>query len=126
MIVEDEEMVRELASRGLRALGYRVVEARQGAEALRRLEADPASVDLVISDVVMPEMGGRELARRLALLRPSLPILFISGYTGEDVIDRGLLEPGAPFEQKPFAPDGLARKVREMLDAGRTPAATRA
>jgi two-component system cell cycle sensor histidine kinase/response regulator CckA len=120
MIVEDEEMVRELASRGLREHGYRVIEARQGADALRRLEAEPGSVDLVISDVVMPEMGGRELARRLALLRPSLPVLFISGYTGEDVIDRGLLDPGAPFEQKPFAPDGLARKVREMLDAVRT------
>jgi CheY-like chemotaxis protein len=74
-------------------------------------------VDLVISDVVMPEMGGRELARRLATLRPSLLVLFISGYTGEDVIQRGLMEPGAPFQQKPFTPDGLARKVREMLDA---------
>jgi CheY-like chemotaxis protein len=61
-------------------------------------------------------MGGRELARRLAALRPSLPVLFISGYTGEDVIQRGLLDPGAPFQQKPFTPDGLARKVREMLD----------
>jgi len=67
--------------------------------------------------VVMPEMGGRELARRLAGLRPSLPVLFISGYTGDDVIQRGLLEPGAPFQQKPFTPDGLAGKVREMLDA---------
>jgi PAS domain S-box-containing protein len=120
MIVEDEDMVRELASRGLREHGYRVIEARQGLDALRRLETDPGAVDLVISDVVMPEMGGRELARRLTLLRPSLPVLFISGYTGEDVIDRGLLEAGAPFEQKPFAPDGLARKVREMLDATRT------
>jgi CheY-like chemotaxis protein len=71
----------------------------------------------------MPEMGGRELARRLAALRPSLPVLFISGYTGEDVIQRGLLDPGATFLQKPFTPDGLARKVREMLDAtARAPA----
>jgi CheY-like chemotaxis protein len=116
LIVEDEDLVRALASRSLRERGYRVLEARQGAEALRQLE-EPVTVDLVISDVVMPEMGGRELARRLAALRPSLPVLFISGYTGEDVIQRGLLDPGAPFQQKPFTPDGLARKVREMLDA---------
>jgi PAS domain S-box-containing protein len=117
LIVEDEDLVRALASRSLRERGYRVVEARQGADAIRQLEDEAAEVDLVITDVVMPEMGGRELARRLAELRPSLPVLFISGYTGEDVIQRGLLEPGAPFQQKPFTPDGLARKVREMLDA---------
>ncbi len=117
LIVEDEDLVRALASRSLRERGYRVIEARQGADALRQLEQDPPEVDLVITDVVMPEMGGRELARRLAGLRPSLPVLFISGSTGEDVIQRGLLDPGAPFQQKPFTPDGLARKVREMLDA---------
>jgi PAS domain S-box-containing protein len=125
LIVEDEDLVRALASRSLRERGYRVIEARQGVEALQQLEQQSAGVDLVISDVVMPEMGGRELARRLATLRPSLPVLFISGYTGEDVIQRGLMEPGAPFQQKPFTPDGLARKVREMLDAvPRAPAAT--
>jgi CheY-like chemotaxis protein len=117
LIVEDEDLVRALASRSLRERGYRVLEARQGNDALQQLEQEPAQVDLVITDVVMPEMGGRELARRLAGMRPSLPVLFISGYTGEDVIQRGLLEPGAPFQQKPFTPDGLARKVREMLDA---------
>jgi two-component system, cell cycle sensor histidine kinase and response regulator CckA len=121
LIVEDEDLVRALASRSLRERGYRVVEARQGTDALRQLEQGQDGVALVITDVVMPEMGGRELARRLAELRPSLPVLFISGYTGEDVIQRGLLEPGAPFQQKPFTPDGLARKVREMLDATPTP-----
>ncbi len=118
LIVEDEEMVRNLASRGLREHGYTVIEARHGAEALRQLEFR-SEVDLVISDVVMPEMGGRELGQRLASLRPSLPVLYISGYTGEDVTQRGLLAPGAPFQQKPFAPEELARKVREMLDASR-------
>jgi two-component system, cell cycle sensor histidine kinase and response regulator CckA len=117
LIVEDEDLVRALASRSLRERGYRVIEARQGTDALRQLEEEATGVALVITDVVMPEMGGRELARRLAGLRPSLPVLFISGYPGEDVIQRGLLEPGAPFQQKPFTPDGLARKVREMLDA---------
>jgi CheY-like chemotaxis protein len=121
LIVEDEDMVRSLASRGLREHGYTVLEARHGADALQRLALQPTSVDLVISDVVMPEMGGRELGRRLATLRPSLPVLYISGYTGEDVIQRGLLDAGAPFQQKPFSPEVLARTVREMLDAARAP-----
>jgi len=76
-------------------------------------------IDLVISDVVMPEVGGRELGQRLARMQPELPVLYMSGYTGDDVIQRGLLDPGAPFQQKPFTPEGLARKVREMLDARR-------
>jgi PAS domain S-box-containing protein len=118
MIVEDEDMVRTLAGRGLREHGYEVLEARHGADALRQL-AFRSDVDLVISDVVMPEMGGRELGQRLSADRPSLPVLYMSGYTGEDVTQRGLLEPGAPFQQKPFAPEELARKVREMLDAVR-------
>jgi two-component system, cell cycle sensor histidine kinase and response regulator CckA len=124
LIVEDEDMVRALASRTLREHGYTVIEARHGADALRQLAVDSTAVDLVISDVVMPEMGGRELGRRLSTLRPSLPVLYISGYTGEDVIQRGLLDAGAPFQQKPFAPEGLARKVREMLDDSRSRAAT--
>ncbi len=119
LIVEDEAMVRALASRGLREHGYTVLEARHGADALRQLQSRPSGVHLVITDVVMPEMGGRELGRRLKALRPSLPVLFMSGYTGEDVIQRGLMDRDAPFQQKPFAPDGLARKVREMLDEAR-------
>jgi nitrogen-specific signal transduction histidine kinase len=116
LVVEDEDVVRSLACRGLREQGYTVLEARHGREALDRLAEDHHAVDLVISDVVMPELGGRELGARLAALRPELPILYMSGYTGDDVIQRGLLEPGAPFQQKPFTPEGLARKVREMLD----------
>jgi PAS domain S-box-containing protein len=119
LIVEDEEMVRGLASRSLREHGYTVLEARHGVDALRQLETRPSGVDLVITDVVMPEMGGRELGRRLKSLRPSMPVLFMSGYTGADVIQRGLMDAEAPFQQKPFAPDGLARKVREMLDQAR-------
>jgi PAS domain S-box-containing protein len=119
LIVEDEELVRTLASRALREHGYTVIEARHGGEALRQLQSRPSGVDLVITDVVMPEMGGRELGRRLKVMRPSLPVLFMSGYTGEDVIQRGLMDADAPFQQKPFAPDGLARKVRQMLDDAR-------
>jgi CheY-like chemotaxis protein len=81
------------------------------------IEGNPAAIDLVVSDVVMPEVGGRELAARLALLEPALPVLYMSGYTGEDVVQRGLMDAGAPFQQKPFTSDGLARAVRELLDS---------
>ena len=116
LVIEDEEVVRHLACRGLRDHGYTVVEARNGSEALRYIQQHPGTVHLAISDVVMPEMGGRELAQTLALSDPGLPILFMSGYTGEDVVLRGLLDPGAPFQQKPFTPLTLATMVRAMLD----------
>ncbi len=116
LVVEDEDVVRSLACRGLREQGYTVLEARHGREALDRVQEGGHAIALVISDVVMPELGGRELGTRLAALRPELPILYMSGYTGDDVIQRGLLEPGVPFQQKPFTPQALARKVREMLD----------
>jgi CheY-like chemotaxis protein len=116
LVIEDENVVRHLACRGLRDHGYDVVEARNGTQALRYIREHPQAVDLVISDVVMPEMGGRELGRRLATLDTDLPILYMSGYTGDDVVQRGLLDPGAPFQQKPFTPAGLAQKVRAMLD----------
>ena len=67
----------------------------------------------------MPEVGGRELGLRLARLQPGLPVLYMSGYTGDDMVQRGLLDPDAPFQQKPFTAEGLARKVREMLDSRR-------
>ncbi len=124
LVIEDEEIVRNLACRGLRDHGYTVIEARNGAQALLYIKQHPGTIDLVISDVVMPEMGGRELAQRLAEYDPGLPILFMSGYTGDDVVHRGLLDPGAPFQQKPFTPVGLATKVRAMLDQHPDPRAT--
>ena len=118
LLVEDEPSVRTILSRVLRQQGYRVLEAPQGRAALE-LAADPGTrIDLVVADVVMPELGGRELAARLVELRGDLPILFISGYTGHDVVERGLIERDWPFLAKPVAPDALARKVRELLDAG--------
>jgi CheY-like chemotaxis protein len=116
LVIEDEDIVRTLACRGLRDHGYNVVEARNGAQGLRYIREHPSIVHLVISDVVMPEMGGRELGHSLALVDPDLPILYMSGYTGEDVVQRGLLAAGAPFQQKPFTPATLASKVRSMLD----------
>jgi CheY-like chemotaxis protein len=116
LVIEDEDIVRQLACRGLRDQGYLVIEAGNGILALQYIEQHPGTVDLVISDVVMPGMGGREFGQRLALVESGLPVLFMSGYTGDDVVQRGLLEPGAPFQQKPFTPATLATKVRAMLD----------
>jgi two-component system cell cycle sensor histidine kinase/response regulator CckA len=124
LIIEDEEIVRNLACRGLRDHGYTVIEASNGVEALEYMQRHPGTVDLVISDVVMPELGGRELGQVLAEMDPNLPVLYMSGYTGEDVVQRGLLDPGAPFQQKPFTPAGLATKVRAMLDRQRLTASS--
>jgi len=121
LVVEDEEMVRLLACRVLRERGYTVHEASHGAEALELLERIPLQPDLVVSDVVMPTMGGRELGTRLRERTPGLPVLYMSGFTGEDVVRRGLLDPGVPFQQKPFHPDALAKQVRELLDARQMP-----
>ncbi|HEV8176332.1 MAG TPA: PAS domain S-box protein, partial [Gemmatimonadales bacterium] len=106
LVIEDEDVVRNLACRGLREHGYSVLEARNGVQALQYIEQHLGTIDLVISDVVMPEMGGREFGQSLSRVEPALPVLFMSGYTGEDVVQRGLLEPGAPFQQKPFTPAG--------------------
>jgi CheY-like chemotaxis protein len=92
------------------------LDAENGAEALEVLAQAEGPVDLVLSDVVMPVINGRELSERLAVERPRLPVLFMSGYTDDDVVRRGLLVPGAPFLQKPFTPADLSRKVREVLD----------
>ena len=114
--VEDEPRVRGMLGRILRERGYTVLEAPHGRTALS-IAADPETrIDLVVADVVMPELGGRELAERLEERRPGVPVLFISGYTGHDVVERGLIERDRPFLAKPVAPDALARKVRELLD----------
>jgi CheY-like chemotaxis protein len=117
LVAEDEEMVRGIMARTLRDCGYRVLEAADGRAALNILEAEGGRVSLVVADVVMPDLGGRELAAQLAQRWPDLPVLFTSGYTGLDVVRRGLLDEARDFLQKPLAPEGLARKVREMVDA---------
>ena len=119
LVVEDEELVRGFACRFLRNEGYVTRESGDGVDALALLRAEPDAADLVLTDAVMPRMGGRELADHLARLRPGLPILFMSGYTNDEIMRRGLLTPGAPFLQKPFSPEALATKVREVLDAAR-------
>jgi two-component system cell cycle sensor histidine kinase/response regulator CckA len=116
LVVEDEASVRMVIGRILREQGYRVLESPHGRDALA-MAGDPATrIDLIIADVVMSGLGGRELAMRLAERRPGVPILFTSGYTGHDVVERGLIERDWPFLAKPVGPEALARKVRELLD----------
>ena len=117
LIVEDEVSVRRMAARALSSQGYTIVEAENGAEALEVLARTEGPVDLVLTDVVMPVLNGRELGERLAVERPELRVLYMSGYTDDDVVRRGLLRPESPFLQKPFMPADLSRKVREVLDS---------
>jgi two-component system cell cycle sensor histidine kinase/response regulator CckA len=117
VVAEDEPMVRSIMARTLSDCGYTVLEAADGREALALVEAKDGQVSLIVADVVMPDMGGREMAARLAERWPDVPVLFTSGYTGMDVVRRGLLEEGREFVQKPLPPEALARKVREMVDA---------
>jgi two-component system, cell cycle sensor histidine kinase and response regulator CckA len=116
LLVEDEANVRELLRECLDALGYTVLEARGGAEALALSRAHGTPIHLLITDVVMPQMSGRELAKRLLASRPEARVLYISGYTDDAVvIQEGLTEDMA-FLQKPFTIERLSRKVREVLD----------
>ena len=115
LIVEDEEQVRNIACAVLRARGYFVLEASNGEEALSPANPHPARIDLLVTDVIMPKMGGPELALRLAAGNPEMRVLFISGYTENAVIHKGMLEPGLHHLAKPFTPDALARKVSEVL-----------
>jgi two-component system cell cycle sensor histidine kinase/response regulator CckA len=116
LVVEDEEAVRRMAARTLSSRGYRVLEASDAAQALAR-EPEWGPIDLLVTDVVMPGIGGRELAAALLARRPGLRLLYISGYTDDEVTRRGLLDAGAPFLEKPFEAEGLARRVREVLEA---------
>jgi DNA-binding NtrC family response regulator len=116
LLAEDEEMVRKLARQVLEMYGYRVLEAANGGAALLICERHDEPIHLLITDVVMPEVSGRELSDRLSQLRPDMRVLYMSGYTDDAIVHQGVLDEGANFIQKPFAPDTLARKVREVLD----------
>jgi DNA-binding response OmpR family regulator len=116
LLVEDDTMVRSLAREMLALHGYRVLEAQSGTEALRVLEESEGPIDLVLTDVVMPQMGGAELATRLAGLRPGLPVLFMSGYPDEALARHGMVDAGAYYLQKPFTAEALLRRVRDVLD----------
>jgi len=117
LVVEDEPMVRQLVVRMLERLGYRCLEASDGMDALRAVEAHAGTIDGVVTDLVMPHMNGRVLAERLKARRPELPVLFMSGYTDDEMIRRELLVVGAPFIQKPFEAEDFAARLRSVLSA---------
>jgi len=115
LLVEDAKRVREVVREILEMNGYAVLEARQGAEGLKIASRQPGPIHLMVTDVVMPQMSGRELAQRLAPLRPEMRVLYMSGYTDDDIVRHGVLDAGMAFIAKPFTPDALAAKVRELL-----------
>jgi PAS domain S-box-containing protein len=117
LLVEDEESLRALASHILRQNGYHVLTAEHGVEAMAVANRHQGRIDLLATDVVMPNMDGRKLAQRLVCQRPDLNVLFLSGYTEDEVIGKGYADKSMAFLPKPFTPDTLARKVREVLDA---------
>jgi signal transduction histidine kinase/ActR/RegA family two-component response regulator len=116
LLVEDEEAVRVLARKTLEGYGYRTLDAGHGEEALKRSKEYGKKIDLLLTDVVMPGMSGREVADRLSLLHPEIKVLYMTGYADSAIVHHGILEPGTALLLKPFTPDALAQKVREILD----------
>jgi signal transduction histidine kinase/CheY-like chemotaxis protein len=121
LLVEDEPGVRDLARDVLAAQGYRVLAAGDPAEALRLSGGHPGPVHLLLTDVVMPGMSGRDLAERLLAGRPGLRVLYMSGYADHAIVEHGVVDPAVPFLPKPFTAEALARRVRDALDAGAAP-----
>ncbi|MDQ6770640.1 MAG: PAS domain S-box protein [Gemmatimonadota bacterium] len=118
LLVEDEEAVRGLASRILERQGYRVIPAQHGREAMEIASREMGQIDLVLTDIVMPGMNGRGLVERLSGIRPTIKSLYMSGYTDDDIIRRGFIEPSKSFLQKPFTSEALLQTVRKVLDEG--------
>jgi nitrogen-specific signal transduction histidine kinase/CheY-like chemotaxis protein len=121
LVVEDEEPVRRLLYHVLERRGYRVLEASNGEEAMERFQECPGEIHLVLTDMVMPGMSGRELGARLREIRPDLTIMYMSGYTDDVLVRTGALGPGMSFLQKPLRPEVLTAKVREALDTASRP-----
>jgi CheY-like chemotaxis protein len=119
LLAEDEAPVRSFARDALRTYGYTVLEAGDGTEARRVADAHAGPIHLLLTDLIMPGLGGARLGEALTASRPGLKVLYLSGYTAEALVRRGALAEGAiHFLQKPFTPSALARKVREVLDQG--------
>ncbi len=117
LVVEDDDAVRRMTREFLKISGYTVLEARSGADAIQFVERRDQEINLVLTDVLMPGMKGRELVERLAKLRSGIKVLYMSAYTEDAAINIGVLSPGTAFIEKPFSPDDLANKVREVLSA---------
>ena len=116
LIVEDDDVLRKLAQRVLHSHGYRVLDAENGEDALRVSKEHEGPIHLLLTDVVMPRMGGKELAERLQPLYPQMKVIYMSGYTDNTIVHHGILAPELNFIQKPFTPEGLAHKMRKVLD----------
>jgi CheY-like chemotaxis protein len=117
LLVEDEKALRVTCGAFLEALGYHVLVAETPGEALNMIAGHPGAIHVLLTDVVMPGMDGRQLAQRLRAVKPDLKVLFMSGYTSDVIAQRGVLDDGVQFLSKPFKRDALARKVREVLEA---------
>jgi CheY-like chemotaxis protein len=115
MVVDDEEMVRRLAVRMLVTLGYHVLEAGGGQEAVRLLQRGAHRIDAVLTDVAMPDIGGRELGETITRCWPQIRVLYMSGFAEKRMLSEGALDPAVPFIQKPFTSEQLGRRVRELL-----------
>ena len=118
LVVEDEDIVRDLTVRLLKSLGYKVLEAVNGKEALALIDQYKNPIQLVLTDVVMPQMGGPELAERLQKIRPTVKLLYTSGFTESAVLERGVALGKVRLIQKPYSREILAQRVREALDEG--------
>ena len=117
LVVEDNTQLRDVTCAILGHHGYSVFSARDGADALRRLDERGGVVDIIVSDLMMPEMTGQQMIEQVWVRRPEMRVLFVSGFAEADAIERGLTRPGVSFLGKPFTPDSLARRVREVLDS---------
>jgi len=116
LLVEDEDLVRGLTKKILMQAGYNVLDAKGGAEAIRACRAHNGPIDLLVTDVVMPELSGKEVADQLLESRPAIRVLFMSGYTDEAIVHHGVLDASVDFIQKPFTWIALTRKVRDVLN----------
>jgi two-component system, cell cycle sensor histidine kinase and response regulator CckA len=125
LLVEDEEEVRSAVGESLQMRGYSVLRARHGREALMICRRHEGPIHLLLTDVVMPQMTGPELAQRISLLRPEIKVLYVSGYTSDALAQHNMIAPGTAFLQKPFTPEALARQVRAVLDSRPRPLSRR-
>jgi len=120
LLVEDDDQVRIVARGILSRSGYHVIEASTATEALLSSDEHSGAIDLLLSDVVMPQLSGPALAKRLSVARPEMKVLCMSGYTDDSIVRHGVLEAQLAYLQKPFTPEALTRRVRDVLDGGRS------